>query len=80
MQNKRKLVVPVNETGHIIGENHHGAKLTDRQVELMLLLREEFGLSYKTLAWIFNTSRWTVQSVCLYRRRSCTPMGYKTRT
>lgn len=77
MQNKRKLLVPVSETGHLIGEAHPNAKLTDKQVALMLVLREEWGMRHATLAWIFGVSKETVKSVCNYRRRSCTVMGHK---
>jgi len=78
MQNKCKLVIPVNETGHVIGERHHRAKLSDRQVALMLELHEEWGFSYRKLAWVFGVTRAQVRNICTYRQRSCTVMGHKT--
>lgn len=39
----------VNERGHVIGEDHHRAKLTDEDVDLVHALHAE-GLSYRQIA------------------------------
>jgi DNA-binding CsgD family transcriptional regulator len=43
--------------------------LTDREVELLRLMRERDGWSYNRLAVVFEVSKVYVQMVCTYRRR-----------
>jgi hypothetical protein len=51
------------------GENHHKAKLSDREVELLRLMRERDGWSYARLAKAFEVTKACVQLICKYRRR-----------
>jgi hypothetical protein len=74
---KKKVIIPTNETGHTIGERHHRALLTNRQIDLMLMLHEDWGFSYNKLSWIFGVKKHYVRDVCTYRRRSCSVMGHR---
>lgn len=51
------------------GQDHHNAKLTDREVALLLCLRGE-GHTYLALADKFEVPKSTVASICSGRRRS----------
>lgn len=69
---KRRLV-RVNERGRRIGEDHHRAKLTDADIELVLELRE-MGLSYGAIAGKFDDilggiGKSTVRDICIGRIR-----------
>lgn len=45
------------------------ARLSDTDVELMRVMHETHGKSYRTLSGIFEVPKSTVQSLCKYRRR-----------
>lgn len=47
------------------GEEHHNAKLTQKEVEVMRSIREEFGLSYEKLGRIFEVSANTAYRACV---------------
>lgn len=49
-------LVRVNDAGRRVGEEHPRARLTDRDVELVLAMRDE-GLSHRQLADKFEISR-----------------------
>jgi hypothetical protein len=70
----------VNDAGRVVGQEHHSAKLTDDDVELILELRE-LGLSYRQIALKFDdnvrVAKSTVQDICNGRRRGQTTMGHK---
>jgi hypothetical protein len=51
------------------GQKHHKSKLTDDDVRLIRELREQFNLSYRTIANKFESSMWTVRDICQYRSR-----------
>lgn len=75
-----KLVF-VNDKGNRIGEDHHRAKLTDADIDLIFYLREA-GLSYLEIAQKFDDipggiSRCTVRDVLKGRRRSQVPAATK---
>lgn len=74
MVEKIKLI-EVGETGKRVGEAHQFAKLTDAQVDLILMFYEDGFVGYRTLAKYFNTPRSTISDICRYRRRSKTVMG-----
>ena len=75
----KRINIAVGERGIPLGENHPGAKLTDRQVEHMRDLYEEGLVGYKTLARWFKCSRDTARGICMFRRRATTPVGWKTK-
>lgn len=62
-------------TRRCAGQDHPKAELSDRDVELMRQLHEEYPnghpkyLGYRKLAVIFAVSRDTVRAICLHRRR-----------
>ena len=59
----------VNERGYRIGEDHHNARYTNGEVEMVLVLRDE-GLGYKAIAKRMEMPVTTVRDICLGRRRS----------
>ena len=67
-------IVAVNDDGRVIGGDHHRAKLTDHDVDLIIDLRAH-GLRYAEIAEKFEVSLSTVASICQGRRRSQTIMG-----
>ena len=70
-------LVALNERGAHIGENHHNARLTDGDVELMRTLHETEGWGYWRLAHKFDVSKRTAKLICQYRARCQTPMAFK---
>lgn len=75
-----KLVF-VNEKGKRIGEDHHRAKLTDADIDLVFYLHEA-GLSYRQIAEKFDDiaggiSRSTIRDVLKGRRRAQVPAATK---
>lgn len=71
----KKRMVAVNERGHVVGEGHPRAKLTDHEVNLMLALRDE-GFSLTWLARKFEVSRSCAQHICSGRFRSQVPVRW----
>lgn len=57
-----------NPQGYRIGEGHHRAKLSDRQVECIRRLRDG-GFSYRQIAEHMQCSMWTVRDIADYRTR-----------
>lgn len=72
--------VAVNAAGLRIGESHQRAKLSDEDVELILYLRFEAGLSYQAIAdkWDdgVTVAKSTVRDICTGRSRAQTPDRY----
>lgn len=66
---KRAVLVAVNERGHVVGESHPRAVLTDHEVSLVLELRDE-GYSLGWLARKFEVSKGCVQGIVSGRNRS----------
>lgn len=56
-------------TGHIQGEQHHRAKLTDAEVAEMRELHEQAEIGYKTLGKMFNCPKGTARNICQYLTR-----------
>lgn len=73
---RRLRAVGVNDAGHVVGQDHHRAKHSDDDVYLMRQLKAE-GLTYRQIADKFETSRSTVESICLGRRRAHLVVGQK---
>ena len=69
-------MVPVNEAGLRIGEDHPHAELTDAEVELVRQLHEQ-GMSYEELAEKFEVSKWAIGRMCRYERRAQYPARWK---
>lgn len=70
-------LIAVNETGDVVGDGHHKAILSDREVELVRQLREKHGMDYETLAKKFEVTKRSIAAICRLERRACTPARYK---
>lgn len=75
-----KLVF-VNEGGKRIGQDHHRAKLTDSDIELVFYLREA-GLSYRQIAGKFDDipggiSKSTIRDILKGYKRAQVPAAVK---
>jgi hypothetical protein len=68
----------VNDRGHVIGQDHHRAKLTDHDVDLIRELRDE-GLTYAEIAEKMDglIGKSMVAHICKGRYRSQTATGQK---
>jgi DNA-binding NarL/FixJ family response regulator len=55
-----KKLLPANDAGYVVGENHHRAKRTDHEVDLALELVAG-GMSQREVAEKMEVSRWTVR-------------------
>lgn len=71
----------VNEIGRRIGEDHHRAKLSNTDVDLILELRDE-GLSYSAIASKFDDvpggiAKSTVRDICTGRIRAQLPADFR---
>jgi DNA-binding XRE family transcriptional regulator len=65
-----------NDAGHIVGQGHHSAKLSDHDCYLIHELRAE-GISQAAIAEKFEVSRHTIESICQGRRRQYLAVGQK---
>lgn len=63
------MLIAVNEMGRRFGQRHHRAKLTDRDVELMLQLRGQ-GWSCAQIARKFEVSRGHAWRICCGLQRN----------
>lgn len=77
MNQKKVVIIAVNERGHRIGESHHNAKIPQEIVDRMRDLHEDEGVTYEALAKMFNLTVPTVAKICRYERRAQTPDRYK---
>ncbi len=72
---KKRIVV--NERGLKVGEDHHNAKLTDHEVELLLTLHDD-GVGYKRLGEIFGISKSGARKICKGQCRCQVAIRYRT--
>jgi len=59
-----------NGKGWRVGELHHNAKLTDHDVDLIIELREKYGLTYKAIGEKFDVTFACVYQICSGLKRS----------
>ena len=73
------MLIAINEFGRRVGQSHPAAKLTDRDVELMLTLRALNSVvwTYDKLAEKFEVSKSQVRNICLGRKRWQVPSEWK---
>ncbi len=71
-----QVLVAVNDAGQRIGEYHPQAKMSDREVELFLSLRDE-GWSYQQLADKFEISKSQARNICKGYKRCQVPASWK---
>lgn len=55
MSGAQTRLIRVNDRGYPVGQDHHRAKLTDHEVDLILELAAD-GMSYRTIADKFEIS------------------------
>ena len=72
-----RRIVAIGESGHRIGEDHPNAKLSNREVDLVLELREA-GWSYRRISLKMEISKTHVRYICLGRLRAQTPAKWRT--
>lgn len=78
--NRKKLharPIGVNDGGHVVGEDHHRAKLTDHDVWLIHELKAE-GLTYRQIAAKFDISKAQVGHICTGFRRGHVVTGQRS--
>lgn len=51
-----------------LGQNHHAAKLTQREVDIIRLLHAKHRVTYGVLSEAFGVSKRTVGSICRFER------------
>lgn len=67
-------VLQVNDRGHVVGQDHHNARLTDHDVWLIHELRDS-GMPYNAIAAKFEVPKGTIAAICKGRRRGQLPVG-----
>jgi len=67
-KSKQTRLVAVNDAGHLVGESHPRAVLTDHEVDLVFRLREE-GMSLGRIAKAMEVHKSTVQKILDGTRR-----------
>lgn len=74
------IVVAVNERGRRIGDSHPLAKLSNREVELVLALRREDPKrwTYDALRRKFSVSKSCIAWICRGEKRNHTAAAFKT--
>ena len=65
-----------NDAGHVVGEDHHRAKLTDHEVWLVCELRDG-GMGYPEIAEKFDISKGMAHDLCSGRRRGQAVVGQR---
>lgn len=77
VQNRAKnRMLAVNDRGYVIGEQHHRAKLSDHEVDLVLALLAD-GMSERQVAEKMEIGRRTVRDIKAGRIRSQTPVAWR---
>ena len=69
--------VAVNEIGRRVGDSHHNAKLTNHEVELLLVMHQE-GMGYRRLSAAFEVSKSLVRNIVKGRARCQAPSAWRT--
>lgn len=69
-------MVAVNERGHVVGESHPRAVLTDHEVDLVFELRDS-GMSLGRIAHAMEVSKACVQHILSGRNRSHVVVDYR---
>lgn len=68
--------VGVNDKGYRVGQWNQCSKYSDREVELVRLLRDQ-GLFYRQIAEKMEMSYHTVLRICRHERRAEMPTRFK---
>jgi DNA-binding NarL/FixJ family response regulator len=70
------ILVGVNDSGYVVGQDHHRAKFTDHEVDLMIQLCAE-GFTYKQVAEKFGCCYTTVGDYVRCARRAQLAVGQR---
>lgn len=70
------IQVAINEIGRRIGHDHHRAKLTNGEVEMLLQMHSE-GIGYRKLAGMFEVSKSQVRYIIKGSCRAQFPAGWR---
>ena len=73
---RRRRLAQTNDRGHVIGQDHPGAKLKDHDVDLIRELLAE-GMTCREAAEKFEVSIETVRSISCGRRRGQLATGQR---
>lgn len=73
-----KRTVAVNDRGYRIGEDHHNAKLTNHEVELIIEIYEPWKTSMQDIADKFDISKSQVRNIVNGVKRNQTPFDYRS--
>jgi hypothetical protein len=79
VQKIARRLAAINDSGHVVGQDHHRAKLTDHDIWLIHELRAE-GIKRREIAIKFEISFYTVCEILAGRRRGQVATGQKRRT
>lgn len=77
MSRRLTITVALNERHRRIGDSHPKAKLSDREVELVLQLRAQ-GWTYERLRRKFGVSKSGIAWICRGERRGQAPVIFRT--
>lgn len=69
-------VIGLNDDGRRVGQDHHRARFTDHEVELMRQMRDS-NMSFYRIARIMECGESTVRDICNHRRRAQVPTKFK---
>ncbi len=73
----RSRIVSVNDAGMVIGQDHHRARFTDHDIDLIRELRAD-GMKLSDIADKFETSKGRVHDICAARSRGQTATSQRT--
>ena len=71
-----KKLIAINEHGLRIGEDHHNARYTNGEIDMVHELREN-GWGYKRISKSLEMPVRTVRDICNGRRHCQTPAGWR---
>ena len=71
-----KILVGLTARGRRIGETHHRAKLTDRDIDLIFLLRKE-KMPLRRIAEKFDTSISNIHYILNFKLRAQQPTRWR---
>lgn len=71
----RRRLLAVNEIGKPIGEDHHNAKLTNADVDLIFALRDE-GITLREIGEKFGVRKAAIWKILHGHRRAHTPAAW----
>lgn len=72
------VMIPVGQKGCALGEWHHQAKYTDREVEMLLSLWHE-GVTISEIARMMDIPKSTVWAICHGHMRGKIPVDWVRR-